>query len=162
MRTRHRVLDLTDERGQLAGHILAMVGADVALVEPPGGSDVRSLGPFGGGSSLPFWGWNRGKRSVVIDLACGSGQDELLALAQRSDVVIESGAVPVDLAALRRGQPIARHRLDQRFRNQRTKGSLASNGHHGARGGRSARAHGRLRPSARSNLRPAGIPARRR
>ena len=36
--SRYRVVDLTDERGNLAAFILAGLGADVVLVEPPGGS----------------------------------------------------------------------------------------------------------------------------
>lgn len=32
-----RVLDLADERGLLCGHVLAELGADLVLVEPPGG-----------------------------------------------------------------------------------------------------------------------------
>jgi crotonobetainyl-CoA:carnitine CoA-transferase CaiB-like acyl-CoA transferase len=103
-------LDLTDERGQLAGRMLAMLGADVVLVEPPGGSSVRSLPPFaadqaGTDRSLMFWGWNRGKRSIVLDLTAAAGQDELRSLVRRCDVVIESSAVPVDVADLRRQNP---------------------------------------------------------
>jgi len=33
----YRVLDLSDERGLLAGHMLAQLGADVVQVEGPGG-----------------------------------------------------------------------------------------------------------------------------
>ena len=38
MLERYRVLDLTDERGHLAAFILAGLGADVVLIEPPQGS----------------------------------------------------------------------------------------------------------------------------
>ena len=38
-----RVLDLSDERGQLCGQLLAFLGAEVILIEPPGGS----IGPAG-------------------------------------------------------------------------------------------------------------------
>ena len=34
----YRVVDLTDDRGNLASFMLAGLGADVVLVEPPGGS----------------------------------------------------------------------------------------------------------------------------
>ena len=42
----YRVLDLTDERGQLAGQILADLGADVVRVEPGEGSAARRVGPL--------------------------------------------------------------------------------------------------------------------
>ena len=42
----YRVLDLTDEKGQLAGAMLADVGAEVILIEPPEGSASRTLGPW--------------------------------------------------------------------------------------------------------------------
>ena len=44
----YRVVDLTDERGNLAAFILAGLGADVVLVEPPEGSAGRRRGPFAG------------------------------------------------------------------------------------------------------------------
>jgi crotonobetainyl-CoA:carnitine CoA-transferase CaiB-like acyl-CoA transferase len=99
----YRVVDLTDERGNLAAFVLAGLGADVVLVEPPGGSAGRRRGPFAGenGPSLSFWGWNRGKRSVVLDLTTEAGQAALDRLAATADVVIESGAVAVDLVRLR-------------------------------------------------------------
>ncbi len=91
-----RVLDLSDHRGQLAGAVLADLGADVILVEPPGGSAARTVGPFVAGrdddpeASLWFWSYNRGKRSIVLDLDTDEGRDRLLELAAGADVVIES------------------------------------------------------------------------
>jgi crotonobetainyl-CoA:carnitine CoA-transferase CaiB-like acyl-CoA transferase len=100
-----RVLDLTDERGNLAGQILAGLGADVIAVEPPGGQPARALGPFAGDEpgpnrSLVHWSMNRGKRSVVLDLA-GSEADRARFgdLVRRADVVLET-AVPGELDAL--------------------------------------------------------------
>ena len=43
-----RVIDCTDDRGQLAGFMLAQLGADVVLLEPPGGSPARYRPPFAG------------------------------------------------------------------------------------------------------------------
>jgi len=105
-----RVLDLTDHRGQVGAQMLNLVGADVLLVEPPGGSNVRAMGPFAGDRphperSLAFTAWNRGKRSIVLDLSTADGAARLAELAMRADVLIESGAVPVDLAALRSANP---------------------------------------------------------
>ncbi|MFV0523275.1 MAG: CaiB/BaiF CoA transferase family protein [Acidimicrobiales bacterium] len=92
----YRVLDLTDERGQLAGQVLADLGAEVILVEPPGGSRSRHLGPFVDGHendpefSLRFWSYNRGKRSVVADLDTPEGRQQVRDLAATADAVIES------------------------------------------------------------------------
>ncbi|HEY1281408.1 MAG TPA: CoA transferase [Acidimicrobiales bacterium] len=106
----YRVLDLTDDRGNVAAFILAGLGADVVLIEPPTGSAGRRRGPFAGGRddperSLSFWAWNRGKRSAVLDLTTADGAAELGRLCEDIDVVFESGAVAVDLAALRRANP---------------------------------------------------------
>src|SRR4051794_22276022 len=106
----YRVLDLTDDRGHLAAFILGGLGAEVILVEPPGGSPARRIGPFAGGEqhperSLTFWAWNRGKRSVVLDLTTDDGRAALQRLAAGADVVIASDAHPVDLGALRAANP---------------------------------------------------------
>ena len=102
----YRVLDLSDERGHLAGYLLAALGADVIAVEPPGGMRARRIGPFVNGvpgpeRSLTHFAYNRGKRSVVLDLQAPEGNDraEFLRLVAGADVVIES-AVPGHLATL--------------------------------------------------------------
>ncbi len=95
----YRVLDVTDERGQLAGMMLADLGAEVILVEPPGGSRSRRVGPFADGreddlyGSLWFWSYNRGKRSITLDLDSPEGQVAFADLAATADVVIESSDV---------------------------------------------------------------------
>ena len=40
-----RVVDSTNGRGELCGRLLADLGADVILVEPPGGSTLRQRHP---------------------------------------------------------------------------------------------------------------------
>ena len=90
-----RVLDLTDERGHLCGAILAQMGADVIAVEPPEGSSARRLAPFAGDvedpeRSLHHWAYNRGKRSVVLDVATDEGAARLRALVAAADILIES------------------------------------------------------------------------
>ena len=49
----YRVLDLTDERGHLAGCVLAALGAEVIKIEPPGGVRTRSTGPSWTASPSP-------------------------------------------------------------------------------------------------------------
>ena len=69
----YRVLDLTDEGALICGQILADLGADVILVEPPCGVKARSIGPFAGdehdrNKSLNFWALNRNKRGIRLRL----------------------------------------------------------------------------------------------
>ena len=62
-----RVLDLTDGAGQMCGRLLADLGADVLLVEPPGGMTSRRAEPMAGGISLRFAVHNANKLSEIID-----------------------------------------------------------------------------------------------
>jgi crotonobetainyl-CoA:carnitine CoA-transferase CaiB-like acyl-CoA transferase len=93
----YRVLDLTDERGFLAGKILGELGADVVKVEPPGGDPARRLPPFlhgepGGERSLRWLAMNTSKRGIVVDLETEPGRRRLLQLAAEADVLVESAA----------------------------------------------------------------------
>lgn len=89
----YRVLDLSDHRGLLAGHMLAQMGADVVQLEPEQGNSARRLPPFAedwpeGENSL-FWAtYAAGKRSIVAD----PGRDRALwhRLLQSCDFLIES------------------------------------------------------------------------
>jgi len=101
----YRVLDLTDDRGHFAGFLLAQMGADVIAVEPPDGSRARHRGPWAGERpdierSLVHWAYNRGKRSVVV-----GGHDEIAELAAGADVLLECGAIDIDLDALQAANP---------------------------------------------------------
>jgi crotonobetainyl-CoA:carnitine CoA-transferase CaiB-like acyl-CoA transferase len=92
-----RVIDCTDERGQLAGFMLAQLGADVVLLEPPAGSPSRHLPPFAGDRPGPerglwHWAYNRGKRSVTADLSSAAGRDRLAELTADADVLLWTGS----------------------------------------------------------------------
>src|SRR5229473_3553476 len=91
----YRVLDLTDDRGQLCGQILGDLGADVIKVEPPDGSPARKLGPFFHDEPHPdrsifWWAYNRNKRSVTLDLASAEGRALFDRLIERADFLLES------------------------------------------------------------------------
>ncbi len=91
----YRVLDLTDDRGEIAGMILGDLGADVIRVEPPEGSPARRRGPMlkdGPESerSLQFFAYNRNKRSIVLDLTDSDDREDFLRLVQTADFIIES------------------------------------------------------------------------
>ncbi|MAK23999.1 MAG: CoA transferase, partial [Acidimicrobiaceae bacterium] len=95
MLSEYRVLDLTDERGHLAAFILAQMGAEVIAIEPPAGSSARQLGPFAddvndGEHSLHHWAYNRGKKSVVLDLATEDDLNSLKGLIRSADILFES------------------------------------------------------------------------
>ncbi len=79
----HTVLELgTMLAAPFAGHILAQLGADVIKVEPPAGDPTRTM--VRGGPSGTFIAYNRGKKSVSIDLSTTEGHaafDRLLATA---------------------------------------------------------------------------------
>jgi len=97
MLSAYRVLDLTDYRGNLAGLLLAVLGAEVIAIEPPGGSNSRRMGRFiadqpGPERSLIHWSYNRGKKSVVLDLTNAVDRQRFLALVRGADAVIESFA----------------------------------------------------------------------
>jgi crotonobetainyl-CoA:carnitine CoA-transferase CaiB-like acyl-CoA transferase len=79
-----RVVDLTNYiAGSLCGMLLADYGADVVKVESLEGDSFRTFG-------LGFMGWNRGKRSVALDLKREEGRRILRELAARADVVVEN------------------------------------------------------------------------
>ena len=91
----YRVLDLTTERGLLCGQMLADMGADVIVVEPPGGSPARGIGPFYKDAphpdrSLYWWAYNRNKRAITLDLERETGRKLLHRLVERADFLIES------------------------------------------------------------------------
>ena len=83
--------------GPWIGQTLADLGADVIKVESPAGDDTRRWGPpfVTGPDGEPadaayFHCCNRGKRSVVADLRTPEGRRLVLALARRSDVLVEN------------------------------------------------------------------------
>lgn len=87
----YRVLDLTDHRGALAGHMLAQLGAEVVQIELPEGSSSRGQQPTDEHGCSYFWeAFASGKKSVVCDYRIQSGRDALIELVKKTDVLIES------------------------------------------------------------------------
>src|ERR1700722_17911751 len=79
-------LKVVDLSWGIAGPVTTMLlgdhGADVVKVEPPGGDPFRS--------SHGYTVWNRNKKSVVLDLRDGEGQEQCRSLIRQSDIVVES------------------------------------------------------------------------
>jgi crotonobetainyl-CoA:carnitine CoA-transferase CaiB-like acyl-CoA transferase len=104
-----RVLEVSAPETMLAGSILADLGADVVIVEPPAGSPARRLEPFldeipGLERSLTWHALNRNKRAITLDLDCSDGRGLFTTLAERFDIVLESaapgGRAPLDEVSL--------------------------------------------------------------
>jgi benzylsuccinate CoA-transferase BbsE subunit len=92
-----RVLDLTTARAHLCGRLLADMGADVIKIEPVGGDEGRTIGPFVDDMphrdrSLFFWFYNLNKRSLTLNLDDLSGIEILRRLIESADLLIESFA----------------------------------------------------------------------
>ena len=86
-----RVLDLTDHRGELAGRLLADLGAEVVKVEPPGGTVSRSMPPFNAQGESLYWAcYGAGKQCYSMDLADHEDRRRFLDLVACADVLIES------------------------------------------------------------------------
>ncbi|MEM7079338.1 MAG: CoA transferase [Pseudomonadota bacterium] len=89
-----RVVELAHERIAWAGKLMADMGADVILVEPPAGDPSRGYPPFlddepGANRSLYFWHYHTSKRGVVIDLDTEVGQTQFQRLIATADVLLE-------------------------------------------------------------------------
>ncbi|HEV7876568.1 CoA transferase [Bradyrhizobium sp.] len=83
-----RVVEMTHMvMGPTCGMILAQLGAEVIKVEPPGGDKTRSLGGMGT-SFFPLF--NRGKRSLVLDLDKPADQETMHRLLASADVFLEN------------------------------------------------------------------------
>lgn len=83
-----RVVEMTHMvMGPACGMILAQLGAEVIKVEPPTGDKTRSLGGMGI-SFFPLF--NRGKRSIVLDLAKPDDRDTMHRLLESADVFLEN------------------------------------------------------------------------
>jgi crotonobetainyl-CoA:carnitine CoA-transferase CaiB-like acyl-CoA transferase len=89
-----RIVEVASLAGAYAGKLFANLGAEVILVEPPGGAAARYRSPFvdgrpGPDRSLEFFYLNTGKRSVTLDLDTAEGQAGFRALVAQCDLVIE-------------------------------------------------------------------------
>ena len=97
----------TGMAGPMAGMVLADYGAEVIKVEAPRGDWARETEAAG------FQMWNRGKKSVVLDLTDAADLKRARALAETCDVLIEDlgAALPecLSFAALHAVNPALVH-----------------------------------------------------
>ncbi len=90
------VVDLTQRvAGPYCTKLMALQGAEVVKIEPPGTGDaMRAMGPFAGDDpnpekGVPFLYLNTGKKSVTLDVEQHSSRGLLLELARRADILVE-------------------------------------------------------------------------
>jgi crotonobetainyl-CoA:carnitine CoA-transferase CaiB-like acyl-CoA transferase len=111
-----RVVELAAEHAAFAGKLLADLGAEVVVVEPPGGHRTRSFEPFlddisGEERSLWWWHYNTSKRGVVLDLDDDIDRGTFGRLVHTADVVLEGerpgtlGRLGIDYPDLRPAHP---------------------------------------------------------
>ena len=85
------ILDLTRVlAGPYCTMILHDLGARIIKVEPPGGDDSRSYGPWFDGKSAYFMSLNRGKESIVLNLKNGDDRLVFEKLVADADVLVEN------------------------------------------------------------------------
>ncbi len=104
-----RVLDLTQiYNGPYATFLMAMAGAEVIKVEPPGGEFLRRRDARSG-AGVPFAMLNANKKSVSLNLKAPRGRELFLDLVKTADVVVENYA-PGVMARLGLDYPALRAR----------------------------------------------------
>jgi crotonobetainyl-CoA:carnitine CoA-transferase CaiB-like acyl-CoA transferase len=88
-----RILEVAQLAPSSVGGHLADLGADVIKVESGHGEGVRHTGPRAVGTpdgpGFLHLRWNRGKRSVALDLRSDAGKADFLRLAATADAVVE-------------------------------------------------------------------------
>jgi CoA:oxalate CoA-transferase len=86
-----RVLELARfQAGPRGGMLLSDLGAEVIKIEPPGGEETRKHPPLVRGQSVYFSVYNRGKKSVCLDLRNAQGNEVFAALVAKADIVLEN------------------------------------------------------------------------
>ena len=88
-----RVVEIASERTHYCGRLLAGLGADVVLVEPPGGTPTRGRAD-GQGVDYAFAFQNVGKRSIVIEPGSSDGAAALERLLRHAHIVLTGEVAP--------------------------------------------------------------------
>jgi crotonobetainyl-CoA:carnitine CoA-transferase CaiB-like acyl-CoA transferase len=86
-----RVLELARfQAGPRGGMILSDLGAEVIKIEALGGEETRKHPPMVRGQSVYFSVYNRGKKSICLDLRSAAGKEVFAELVKKSDIVLEN------------------------------------------------------------------------
>ncbi len=86
-----RVLELARyQAGPRGGMIMSDLGAEVIKIEKLGGEETRKSEPLVRGQSVYFSVYNRGKKSLCLDLRTDKGKEIFTGLVKTADVVLEN------------------------------------------------------------------------
>jgi crotonobetainyl-CoA:carnitine CoA-transferase CaiB-like acyl-CoA transferase len=86
-----RVLELARyQAGPRGGMILSDLGAEVIKIERMGGEETRHHAPMVRGQSIYFTVYNRGKKSICLDLRKDRGKEVFAELVKTADIVLEN------------------------------------------------------------------------
>jgi len=86
-----RVLELARyQAGPRGGMILSDLGAEVIKIERLGGEETRKNPPVVRGQSIYFTVYNRGKKSLCLDMRTDEGKQIFTDLVKQSDIVLEN------------------------------------------------------------------------
>jgi CoA:oxalate CoA-transferase len=86
-----RVLELARyQAGPRGGMILSDLGAEVIKIEKLGGEETRKSPPLVRGQSVYFSVYNRGKKSLCLDMRSARGKEVFAALVKTADIVSQN------------------------------------------------------------------------
>src|SRR6267143_96418 len=86
-----RVLELARyQAGPRGGMILSDLGAEVIKIERLGGEETRKHPPMVRGQSVYFSVYNRGMKSLCLDMRSERGKEIFAGLVKTADVVLEN------------------------------------------------------------------------
>ena len=86
-----RVLELARyQAGPRGGMILSDLGAEVIKIEKLGGEETRKSEPLVRGQSVYFTVYNRGKKSLCLDMRTERGKEIFAALVPKADIVLQN------------------------------------------------------------------------
>ncbi len=86
-----RVLELARyQAGPRGGMIMSDLGAEVIKIERLGGEETRKNPPVVRGQSIYFTVYNRGKKSLCLDMRSEQGKQIFTDLVRKSDIVLEN------------------------------------------------------------------------
>ena len=86
-----RVLELARfQAAPRGGMMMSDLGAEVIKIERIGGEETRNNPPIVRGQSVYFTVYNRGKKSICVDMRRPEGREIFAALVKKSDIVLEN------------------------------------------------------------------------